>query len=125
KRLRKQEYATFAPPRLETILGNTLGVCIFQEQVMHISEAIGNMSLAAADLVRRASTKVSGRSDRQRLLAKFMKAAGTMGLTRVQRNETWMMVEKFAGFGFCKAHAATYADISYRMAYLKTHHPAA
>src|SRR5437016_2591757 len=124
KRLRKQENVTFAHPRLEPILGTTLGVCIFQEQVMQISQAIGNMSLAEADLVRRASTKVSGRSDRQRLLAKFMKAAGMMGLTRVQRNETWMMVEKFAGFGFCKAHAATYADISYRMAYLKTHHPA-
>src|SRR5437899_3726163 len=124
KRLRKQENVTFAHPRLEPILGTTLGVCIFQEQVMQISQAIGNMSLAEADLVRRASTKVSGRSDRQRLLAKFMKAAGMMGLTDQQREEAWMMVEKFAGFGFCKAHAATYADISYRMAYLKTHHPA-
>jgi error-prone DNA polymerase len=47
-----------------------------------------------------------------------------MALTERQRDETWMMVEKFAGFGFCKAHAATYADISYRMAYLKTHHTA-
>jgi error-prone DNA polymerase len=47
-----------------------------------------------------------------------------MGLNEAQREETWMMVEKFAGFGFCKAHAATYADISYRMAYLKTHHTA-
>jgi error-prone DNA polymerase len=47
-----------------------------------------------------------------------------MALTEQQREETWMMVEKFAGFGFCKAHAATYADISYRMAYLKTHHTA-
>ncbi len=124
KRLRKQENVTFAHPRLEPILGTTLGICIFQEQVMQIAQAIGNMSLAEADLVRRASTKVSGRSDRQRLLAKFTKAAGMMGLTRVQQKETWMMVEKFAGFGFCKAHAATYADISYRLAYLKTHHPA-
>src|SRR5204862_7230119 len=55
---------------------------------------------------------------------KCMKAARMMRLTRVQRKETWMMVEKFAGFGFCKAHAATYADLSYRMAYLKTHHSA-
>src|ERR1700692_4699774 len=47
-----------------------------------------------------------------------------MGLTKEERRETWMMVEKFAGFGFCKAHAATYADISYRMTYLKTHHTA-
>src|SRR5437764_14851131 len=47
-----------------------------------------------------------------------------MGLTKHQREESWQMVEKFAGFGFCKAHAATYADVAYRMAYLKTHHPA-
>ena len=47
-----------------------------------------------------------------------------MGLQGAAREETWMMVEKFAGFGFCKAHAATYADISYRMTYLKTHHTA-
>jgi len=82
------------------------------------------MSLAEADLVRRSSVKYSGRSDHVRLRQKFLKAAGMMGLTSEQREETWMMVEKFAGFGFCKAHAATYADISYRMAYLKTHHPA-
>ena len=80
KRLRKQENVTFAHPRLEPILGTTLGVCIFQEQVMQISQAIGNMSLAEADLVRRGSTKVSGRSDRQRLLAKFMKAARNDGI---------------------------------------------
>ncbi|HTF22446.1 MAG TPA: DNA polymerase III subunit alpha [Candidatus Limnocylindria bacterium] len=124
KRLRKQEKITFAHPELATILGDTLGVCIFQEQVMQISQTLGQMSLAEADLVRRASAKFSGRSDRDRLRGKFLKAAGMMGLTSQQREETWMMVEKFAGFGFCKAHAATYADISYRMTYLKTHHPA-
>jgi DNA-directed DNA polymerase III PolC len=124
KRLRKQDEITFAHPALETILGDTLGVCIFQEQVMQISQSLGSMSLAEADLVRRASAKFSGRRDRDRLRGKFMQAAGMMGLTSQQREETWMMVEKFAGFGFCKAHAATYADISYRMAYLKTHHPA-
>src|SRR5438552_11389921 len=124
KRLRKEEEITFAHPELQKILGDTLGVCIFQEQVMQISQTLGSMSLAETDLVRRTSAKFSGRSDRDRLRGKFLKAAGMMGLTSQQREETWMMVEKFAGFGFCKAHAATYADISYRMAYLKTHHPA-
>ncbi|HYW99561.1 MAG TPA: DNA polymerase III subunit alpha, partial [Candidatus Elarobacter sp.] len=124
KRLRKEEEITFAHPELQKILGDTLGVCIFQEQVMQISQTLGSMSLAEADLVRRASAKFYGRSDRNRLRGKFLKAAGMMGLTSQQREETWMMVEKFAGFGFCKAHAATYADISYRMAYLKTHHTA-
>jgi DNA polymerase III alpha subunit len=124
KRLRGEETIEYPHPALESILGDTLGVCIFQEQVMQISQVAGEMSLAEADLVRRASAKFSGRSDRERLRGKFLQAAGMMALTEQQREETWMMVEKFAGFGFCKAHAATYADISYRMAYLKTHHAA-
>jgi DNA-directed DNA polymerase III PolC len=124
KRLRGQEEITFAHPELRTILGDTLGVCIFQEQVMQISQALGSMSLQEADLVRRSAAKLSGQRERERLRGKFLQAAGMMGLTNQQREETWMMVEKFAGFGFCKAHAATYADITYRMTYLKTHHPA-
>jgi len=124
KRLRGEEDVEYPHPALKSILGDTRGVCIFQEQVMQISQAAGELSMAEADLIRRASAKFSGRSDRERLRGKFLQAAGMMGLTSQQREETWMMVEKFAGFGFCKAHAATYADISYRMAYLKTHHPA-
>ncbi len=122
KRLRKQEPVVYAHESLHNILGDTLGVCIYQEQVMQIAQAVGSMSLQEADLVRRSSVKYSGQRDRDRLRGKFLQAAGIMGLTTRQREETWMMVEKFAGFGFCKAHAATYADISYRMAYLKTHH---
>src|SRR5208282_4274682 len=90
--------------------------CIYQEQVMQVAQAVGSMSLAEADIVRRSAAKFSGQRERERLRGKFLK--GT------ECEETWMMVEKFAGFGFCKAHAATYADISYRMAYLKTHYTA-
>jgi DNA polymerase III alpha subunit len=82
------------------------------------------MSLLEADLVRRSAAKFSGQDERDRLREKFLKAAEQMGLEGAALEETWMMVEKFAGFGFCKAHAATYADISYRMSYLKTHHTA-
>jgi DNA polymerase III subunit alpha len=121
KRLRGQE-VTYAHDSLEPILGDTLGVCIFQEQVMKIAQTVGSMSLAEADLVRRSAVKYSGQRERGRLRGKFLKAAEQIGLDGAEREETWMMVEKFAGFGFCKAHAATYADISYRMAYLKTHH---
>jgi len=124
KRLRGEETVEYPHPALESILGDTLGVCIFQEQVMQIAQVAGEMSLAEADIMRRSSAKFSGQRDLDRLRNKFLLAAGMMGLTPQQREETWMMVEKFAGFGFCKAHAATYADISYRMAYLKTHHPA-
>ena len=124
KRLRGEEVVEYPHPALQPILKDTLGVCIFQEQVMQIAQVAGEMSLAEADIMRRSSAKFSGRRDLDRLRAKFHLASGMMGLTDKQREETWMMVEKFAGFGFCKAHAATYADISYRMAYLKTHHPA-
>ena len=91
---------------------------------MQIAQAVGSMSLAEADIVRRSASKFSGQRERERLRGKFLKAAEKLGLQGTEREETWMMVEKFAGFGFCKAHAATYADISYRMTYLKTHHTA-
>jgi DNA-directed DNA polymerase III PolC len=124
KRLRGKEKLVYPHDSLKPILADTLGVCIYQEQVMQIAQAVGKLSLAEADIVRRTSVKYSGQADYDRLRGKFDKAAGMMGLTKQQREESWQMVEKFAGFGFCKAHAATYADVAYRMAYLKTHHPA-
>ncbi len=124
KRLRGEVKVKYAHPALEKILGDSFGVCIYQEQVMQIAQSVGKMSLAEADLVRRSSLKFSGERERERLRGKFLKAAERMGLAGKGREETWQMVEKFAGFGFCKAHAATYADISYRMAYLKAHWPA-
>jgi DNA-directed DNA polymerase III PolC len=124
KRLRGKEPVLYPHDSLRQILGNTLGICIYQEQVMQIAQAVGSMSLAEADIVRRSAAKFSGQRERERLHGKFLKAAEQMGLTGPEREETWMMVEKFAGFGFCKAHAATYADIAYRMSYLKTHHTA-
>jgi DNA polymerase III alpha subunit len=124
KRMRGKEPVVYVHPALEPILKDTLGVCVYQEQVMQIAQSIGSMSLAEADLVRRTSVKYAGRADYERLRGKFEKAAEWMGMNVRERKEAWMMVEKFAGFGFCKAHAGTYADISYRMAYLKTHHTA-
>src|SRR5580692_11378932 len=97
KRLTGKEPVVYAHESLESILGDTRGVCIYQEQVMKIAQAIGDMSLAEADLVRRSKVKYSGRADRERLSSKFEKAAGMMGLTKEERREAWIMVEKFAG----------------------------
>jgi DNA polymerase III subunit alpha len=124
RRLRGQEDVRYPHPQLEPLLRDTLGVCIYQEQVMQIAQAIGSLSLAEADIVRRSRAKFSGQRERERLHAKFLKAAEVLQLAGAVRDETWQMVEKFAGFAFCKAHAATYADLAYRMAYLKAHHPA-
>jgi DNA polymerase III alpha subunit len=124
KRLRKQEPVRYPHPSLEPILRDTLGVCVYQEQVMQIAQVAGGLSLAEADLVRRAKAKWKDSRERERLHRKFIKAAERMGIAPAAREETWQMVEKFIGFGFCKAHAATYADLAYRMAYLKAHYPA-
>ena len=102
KRLRGEEVVEYPHPALQPILKDTLGVCIFQEQVMQIAQVAGEMSLAEADIMRRSSAKFSGRRDLDRLRAKFHLASGMMGLTDKQREETWMMVEKFAGSVFAK-----------------------
>ncbi len=124
KRIRGAEPVRYPHETLEPILRDTLGVCVYQEQVMQIAQVAGAMSLAESDLVRRASAKFADNRERERLRAKFFKNAEQMGLQGAAREASWHMVEKFAGFGFCKAHAATYADISYRIAYLKAHYPA-
>ena len=72
KRLRKEEPVEYPHPALKPILGDTLGVCIFQEQVMQIAQVAGEMSLAEADIMRRSSAKFSGRRDLDRLRAKFL-----------------------------------------------------
>ncbi len=124
RRIRGQEPVTYAHPRLAAVLGESLGVCVYQEQVMQLAQSVGEMTLAEADLVRRSMAKFSDQRERERLRAKFLKAAERLGLEGATRDATWQMVEKFAGFGFCKAHAATYADLAYRFAYLKAHYPA-
>ncbi len=124
KRLRKQEPVRYPHPSLEPILRDTLGVCVYQEQVMQIAQVAGGLSLAEADLVHRAKAKWKDSRERERLHGKFIKAAEKLGIAPSAREDTWQMVEKFIGFGFCKAHSATYADLAYRMAYLKAHYPA-
>jgi DNA-directed DNA polymerase III PolC len=124
RRLRQQEPVRYPHPRLEPILRESLGVCVYQEQVMQIAQVAGGLTLAEADLVRRAKAKFKDACERERLHGKFLKAAAHLGLTGAELDETWVMVEKFAGYGFCKAHAATYAEISWRIAYLKAHYPA-
>ena len=81
KRLRGEETIEYPHPALKQILGDSLGVCIFQEQVMQIAQVAGEMSLAEADIMRRSSAKFSGQRDLDRLRNKFLLATGMMGLT--------------------------------------------
>ncbi len=114
----------YLDPRLETILGPTYGVMVYQEQVMQIAQVIGGYSLGGADLLRRAMGKKLPEEMATHRDA-FVAGALANGLTPRKANELFDLMEKFAGYGFNKSHAAAYALVAYQTAYMKAHHPAA
>ncbi|MDZ4097542.1 MAG: DNA polymerase III subunit alpha [Methylophilaceae bacterium] len=111
-------------PATESILKETYGIAVYQEQVMQIAQVVAGYSLGGADLLRRAmGKKKKEEMDAQRAI--FNEGAQKNGLTERQANELFDLLEKFAGYGFNKSHAAAYALVAYHTAYLKTHYPAA
>jgi len=118
-----KEKVEFLDPRLQPILGPTYGVMVYQEQVMQIAQVIGGYSLGGADLLRRAMGKKKPEEmAKQRDI--FVKGAVERGMTEDGANEVFNQMEKFAGYGFNKSHAAAYALVAYHTAYLKAHFPA-
>ncbi|MEI8385406.1 MAG: DNA polymerase III subunit alpha [Nitrosomonadaceae bacterium] len=113
----------YLDPRLQPILGPTYGVMIYQEQVMQIAQVIGGYSLGSADLLRRAmgKKKVEEMAQQRDI---FVAGAINNGLSDRKAAELFGLMEKFAGYGFNKSHAAAYALIAFQTAYLKSHHPA-
>ncbi|TXI18328.1 MAG: DNA polymerase III subunit alpha [Nitrosomonas sp.] len=113
----------YLDPRLEPILGPTYGIMIYQEQVMQIAQVIGGYSLGSADLLRRAmgKKKVEEMAQQRDI---FVSGAVNNSLSKVQATELFGLMEKFAGYGFNKSHAAAYALIAFQTAYLKAHYPA-
>jgi len=110
-------------PQLEPILEETYGVILYQEQVMQIAQVLGNYSLGAADLLRRAMGKKKPEEmAKQREI--FLAGARENGIDDAKATDIFDLMEKFAGYGFNKSHSAAYALISYRTAYLKAHYPA-
>lgn len=112
----------YLDPRLQPILSPTYGVMIYQEQVMQIAQVIGGYSLGSADLLRRAMGKKKVEEmEQQRDI--FINGAIKNGLTKSKAAELFGLMEKFAGYGFNKSHAAAYALIAFQTAYLKAHYP--
>ena len=110
--------------KLRYILEETFGIMIYQEQVMQIAQTIGGYSLGSADILRKAMGKKKPEEmSKQRNI--FVSIAKQNGLTEKKATELFEKMEKFAGYGFNKSHAAVYALIAYQTAYLKTHHKAA
>jgi DNA polymerase-3 subunit alpha len=116
---RKVEYML---PEIEEILKETLGVIVYQEQVMQIANVLASYSLGEADLLRRAMGKKKAEemaAQRER----FMDGAAALGHGKAIAGEVFDHMEKFAGYGFNKSHSAAYALLAYQTAYLKTHYP--
>jgi DNA polymerase-3 subunit alpha len=114
----------YLDPRLEPILAPTYGIMVYQEQVMQIAQVIGGYSLGAADLLRRAmGKKLPEEMAKQRDI--FVAGAEKNGVQRNRATQLFDLMEKFAGYGFNKSHAAAYALLAYQTAYMKAHHAAA
>ncbi|MGB5079962.1 MAG: DNA polymerase III subunit alpha, partial [Burkholderiales bacterium] len=110
--------------RLEPILKPTYGIMVYQEQVMQIAQVLGGYSLGGADLLRRAmGKKLPEEMAKQRDI--FVAGAEKNGVQRGRATQLFDLMEKFAGYGFNKSHAAAYALLAYQTAYLKAHHLAA
>ncbi|CAH2775319.1 MAG: DNA polymerase III alpha subunit (EC [uncultured Caballeronia sp.] len=118
-----REIIEYPDPRVESVLKETYGIMVYQEQVMQMAQIIGGYSLGGADLLRRAmgKKKTEEMAEHREL---FRQGAAKNGLTVTKADEIFDLMEKFAGYGFNKSHAAAYALLAYFTAWLKAHHPA-
>ncbi|HWJ76189.1 MAG TPA: DNA polymerase III subunit alpha [Kaistia sp.] len=117
-----EEKPDYLHPLLESVLKETYGVIIYQEQVMQIAQILSGYSLGEADLLRRAmGKKIKAEMDAQR--ARFVDGAVAQGLAKDRADLIFDLLAKFADYGFNKSHAAAYALVSYHTAYLKANYP--
>ena len=110
-------------PKLERILKETYGIFVYQEQVMQAAQILAGYSLGDADLLRRAmGKKVQAEMDKQR--GTFVEGCSEVSnIEPKQANELFDLIDKFAGYGFNKSHAAAYALLAFQTAWLKAHYP--
>jgi DNA polymerase III subunit alpha len=109
-------------PMLEPLLKETYGIIVYQEQVMQIAQVLSGYSLGEADLLRRAmGKKIKAEMDAQK--ERFIEGALKNNVDAKKADEIFEHVQKFAGYGFNKSHAAAYAVVSYQTAYLKANYP--
>lgn len=109
-------------PQLEAVLKETLGVIVYQEQVMQIANLLAGYSLGEADLLRRAMGKKKA-EEMAKQRERFVKGAAERNFPPKKIEKIFDLMEQFAGYGFNKSHSAAYALLAYHTAYLKTHFP--
>ncbi|HVI99528.1 MAG TPA: DNA polymerase III subunit alpha [Sphingomonas sp.] len=122
RRKQGQEPIDYPHPLLEPILNETYGIFVYQEQVMQAAQVLAGYSLGGADLLRRAmGKKIKAEMDAQRAI--FVEGCATTNkIPEAKANELFDLIDKFAGYGFNKSHAAAYALLAYQTAWLKAHH---
>jgi len=121
---RKQGNQTieYLHPKLEPILKDTYGICVYQEQLMKIAQEVCGFTLGEADVLRKAvGKKIKELLDAQE--TKFISGAVENGASKKVAAELWQWILPFAQYGFNKSHSAAYATIAYQTAYLKAHYP--
>jgi DNA polymerase III subunit alpha len=122
RRKHGQEQVTYLDPRLEPVTGPTYGICIYQESYMEIAKQLAGFSPAEADDLRKAIGKKI-HSLMASLKDKFLEGCARNGVTPAVANQLWKDMEQAQDYSFNKSHAAAYAMIAYRTAYLRANHP--
>ncbi|MEZ5907406.1 MAG: DNA polymerase III subunit alpha [Hyphomicrobiaceae bacterium] len=117
-----QEEVDYLHPMLEPVLKETYGVIIYQEQVQQIAQVMAGYTLGQADILRRAMGKKI-KEEMAKEKSRFVEGAVANGVDKAQAEFIFELVDKFAGYGFNKSHAAAYALVAYHTAYLKANFP--
>ncbi|THJ36521.1 DNA polymerase III subunit alpha [Lampropedia aestuarii] len=118
-----KEDVEYPHPLVEPVLSETYGIMVYQEQVMQTAQILGGYSLGGADLLRRAMGKKKAEEMAKHRLI-FREGAAKNGIEEAKADEIFDLMEKFAGYGFNKSHAAAYSLLAYHTAWLKVHYTA-
>ena len=124
KRRHGEEPVTYLHPSLEPALKETYGVILYQEQVLRVSSALAGFTPGQADSLRRAMTTDRSQEEMEKIRETFVSCAVKNGVDEEIAEKVFSQLRSFAAYGFCKAHAASFAKIAYQTAYLKAHYAA-
>ncbi len=123
RRAHGQRYRSLHP-LLDEVLAETLGIMVYQEDVMKVAVALGGFSIEDGDQLRKVLSKKHKVRQLRDYQHQFYEGATTRGLSRSVIDTVWAMIMSFAGYSFCKPHSASYAQVSFKSAYLRAHYPA-
>jgi DNA polymerase III alpha subunit len=124
RRFKKLEAVEHIHPVLEPILAESYGVILYQEQVLRIAHELGGLSLADSELLRRAMSHFDPGEQMKTLKERFLQGFQARSVPYEKAEKVWEMMAAFSGYGFPKAHAASYALVAWQAAWCKTHFPA-